>query len=406
VAGIDVHKSILAVVVGVAGQPQKSWERRKFGTSVEELRHVVAWLQERGVQEVVRESTAMYWRPVWIVLEPPVRLELAQAQSKRAPHGRKTDFGDAVRRVRRFRAGELRLSYVPEVEQRRWRMLCQAMQQIVEERTRVRNQIEVLREEGQIKLSAVVSDLLGVSGWRILKALVEGQKSAAEMAEMAYGRLRSRSEELKGALEGSLEGVCRNLLDQALKRIEMLNCQEQEQRKWLGEMPREHASVLRRLGQVPGIDLFAAQKILAAVGPEAEAFPSGANLASWVGVGPGRNESAEHSAGNHCRKGYRPLRALIVQIAWAAVKTKGSFFQELFRRWVPRMGAKIAVWAIAHKLVRVIWCILHRGDTYVERGALPLHEVGRQRKKKRLLQALRALGYEVALNPVNEGAIT
>lgn len=116
-------------------------------------------------------------------------------------------------------------------------------------------------------------------------------------------------------------------------------------------MQREHASVLRRLGQVPGIDVFAAEKIL------------------------------------------------------AAVKTKGSFFQELFRRWVPRMGAKIAVWTIAHKLVRVIWCILHRGDTYVERGALPLNEVGRQRKKKRLLQALRALGYEVALNPVNEGAI-
>lgn len=160
---------------------------------------------------------------------------MAQAQSHRAPHGRKTDFGDAVRLVRRFGAGELRLSYVPDVEQRRWRMLCQAMQQIVEERTRVRNQIEVLLEEGQIQLSAVVvSDLLGVSGWRILKALVEGQKTAAEMAEMAemaYGRLRSRSEELKEALEGSLDGVCRNLLDQALKRIEMLNCQEQEQRK-------------------------------------------------------------------------------------------------------------------------------------------------------------------------------
>lgn len=405
VAGIDVHKSMLAVVVGVAGQPQKSWERRKFGTSAQELRHLVAWLQERGVLEVVMESTAMYWRPVWIALEPHFRLELAQAQSNRAPHGRKTDFGDAVRLVRRFWAGELRLSYVPDVEQRRWRMLCQAMQQIVEERTRVRNQIEVLLEEGQIKLSAVVSDLLGVSGWRILKALVEGQKTAAEMAEMAYGRLRSRSEELKEVLEGSLDGVCRNLLDQALKRIEMLNGQEQEQRKWLGEMQREHASVLRRLGQVPGIDVFAAQKILSAVGPEAKAFPSGATLASWVGVCPGRNESAEHSAGNHCPKGYRPLRALIAQVAWAAVKTKGSFFQELFRRWVPRMGAKIAVWAIAHKLVRVIWCILHRGDTYVERGALPLNEVGRQRKKKRLLQTLRALGYEVTLNPMNEGAM-
>jgi transposase len=403
VAGIDVHKSMLAVVVGVADQPEKDWERRKFGTTVSELKHLAAWLQERGVQKVVMESTAMYWRTVWIALEPHFPLELAQAQSNRAPHGRKTDFGDTVRLVRRLWAGELRLSYVPDVEQRRWRMLCQAMQQVQEERTRVRNQIEVLLEEGQIKLSAVVSDLLGASGRLILKALVAGRQTAAEMAEMAFGRLRARSEELTAALEGTLDEICRGLLDQGLKRIEVLDGQQQEQRQWLGKMQREYASVLRRLGQVPGIDVLAGQKILAAVGPTAAAFSSSADLASWVGVCPGRNESAEHSAGEHCPKGYRPLRGLLAQAAWAAVRTKGSYFQELFRRWVPRMGVKKAIWAIAHRLVCIIWCILHRGDTYVERGALALDEAGRQRKKKRLLQGLRQLGYEVTLNLIPEG---
>ena len=249
---------MLAVVVGVAGQPEKDWERRKFGTTVSELKHLAAWLQERGVQKVVMESTAMYWRPVWIALEPQFALELAQAQSNRAPHGRKTDFGDALRLVRRLWAGELRLSYVPDVEQRRWRMLCQAQQQVQEERIRVRNQIEVVLEEGQIKLSAVVSDLLGASGRLILKALVAGKQTAAEMAEMAFGRLRARTEDLKAALEGTLDEVCRNLLDQGLKRIEVLDGQQQEQQQWLGKMQREYASVLRRLGQMQRLTLHTA----------------------------------------------------------------------------------------------------------------------------------------------------
>ena len=236
----------------------------------------------------------------------------------------------------------------------------------------------------------------------MLKALVAGQHTAAEMAEMACGRLRARSEALQAALEGSLDEVCRGLLDQALQRIEMLDGQQQQLQQWLSAMQREYASTWRRLGQVPGIDVCAAQKILAAIGPQAAAFPSSGHLASWVGVCPGRNESAEHSASNHCPKGYRPLRALLAQIAWAAVRTKGSYFQELFRRWVPRMGVQKAIWAVAHKVVRIIWRILHEGDTYVERGALALDETSRQRKKKRLMQALRRLGYEVALNPVPE----
>ena len=159
----------------------------------------------------------------------------------------------------------------------------------------------------------------------------------------------------------------------------------------------------RRLGQMPGIQLNSARKILAAIGPAAAAFETPGSLASLVGACPGRNESAEHSAGDHCPQGYRPLRALLAQIAWAAVRTKQSYFQMQFRRWVPKLGVNKAIWAIAHKVVISIWCILHRGDEYVECGPLALDEVARQRKKKRLLQGLRELGYQATLNPIAEG---
>jgi transposase len=404
IAGIDVHKSMLAVVVGTTVQAEPQWERRKFGTSVGELRHLAAWLQERAVEQVVMESTATYWRPVWMALEAHFRLALAQAQSNRAPHGRKTDFGDATRLVRRMWAGELRLSYVPGLEQRRWRLLCRGLEQLSEERTRIRNQIEVLLEEGQIKLSGVVSDLLGVSGREILKALVKGELTAAEMARMARRRLRARSGELEASLEGSLDGVSRKLLDQALQRIELLDEQAGQQQQWLGEAQKEQAGVLERLGQMPGVNVVAAQKIVAAIGPKAAAFATPGSLASWVGVCPGRNESAEHSAGEHCPKGYRPLRAVLAQIAWAAVRTKQSYFQVQYRRWVPRLGVKKAIWAIAHKVVIILWCILHRGEEYVERGLLAVNDVARQRKKKRLLQGLKELGYQVTLSPLTEGS--
>lgn len=399
VAGIDVHKSMLAVVVAPHGAVEAQWERRKFGTTVAELKHLAAWLQERGVQDVVMESTAAYWRPVWLGLERHFRVHLAQAQSNRAPYGRKTDFGDTIRLIRRWWAGELRLSFVPDAIQRRWRLICRAMGQLQEERTRLQNQMEALLEEGQIKLATLVSDLLGVSGRRILQALAEGRKTAAEMAALADARVRATPEQLTAALEGNLDAVCRSLLQQALARWELMEKQEGALRQELSAQQQSWQAVVERLCGVPGIQVLAAQKIIAAVGPRAAAFPTAGHLASWVGVCPGREESAGISASQHCPKGHRPLRSLLAQLAWAAVRTKGSYFQEIFRRWVPRLGANKAVWAVAHKLIRIIWRILHEEDTYVERGALALDETSRQQKKRRLIRGLRKLGFTVTLTP-------
>jgi transposase len=194
VAGIDVHKKMLAVVItDVAVHGEYRFERRKFGAGVAELQALAAWLTEQEVREAVMESTAQYWRPVWQMLEPVCQLYLAQAQSNRAPKGRKRDFADAERLVRRHVAQELILSFVPDEQQRLWRTITRTKLQLTRDRVRLQNQVEGFLEDSRIKLSSHLSDLLGVSGRRMLQGLAEGATNAAELAGMADGRVRAHA---------------------------------------------------------------------------------------------------------------------------------------------------------------------------------------------------------------------
>jgi transposase len=221
-AGIDVHKKMLAVVVANAGDLELQFECRRFGTTVSELRHLSAWLQEHAVREVVMESTAQYWRPVWLALEGQCRLHLAQARSNRGPRGRKTDFRDAQRAVSRLLSGDLILSYVPEAEQRCWRTLTRTKYQLTRDKVRLQSQLESLLEECQIKLSSVVSDLLGASGQRILRAMAQGERDPARLAELGDKRLRVTDAELKDALSGQPQGIHRQLLSLYLTRFDRI----------------------------------------------------------------------------------------------------------------------------------------------------------------------------------------
>src|SRR5690242_13215823 len=209
VAGIDVHKTMLAVVVANVSERELQFECRRFGTTVGELRNLSAWLQAHAVQEVVMESTAQYWKPVWLALEGQFQLWLAQARSNRGPRGRKTDFRDAKRCVSRLLSDDLRLSYVPEPEQRCWRTLTRTRYQLREDRVRLQNQLETLLEEVQIKLSSLISDLLGKSGRRILRALADGETDPYRLAELGSYRLRASKEELRDALSGHLQPLHR-----------------------------------------------------------------------------------------------------------------------------------------------------------------------------------------------------
>src|ERR1044071_2434945 len=204
IAGIDIHKKLLVVIIADRAQPAVVLHRRRFGTMASELLHLCAWLCQHGVVEAVMESTAQYWKPVWMELEPHLKLNLAQAQSKKAPKGRKSDLADAKRLVRRFAAGELMLSFIPEPEQRAWRMVTRGRRQLVRERVQLQNQIESLLEEGRIKLSSTLSDLLGASGRRILRALAKGETDPETLADLGDRNLKCSRQVLVDALTGSM----------------------------------------------------------------------------------------------------------------------------------------------------------------------------------------------------------
>jgi transposase len=400
VAGIDVHKKMLAVVIANAHDRELQFECRKFGTTVSELRRLVNWLQMQSVQEAAMESTAQYWKPVWIALEGHCRLHLAQAKSNRGPRGRKTDFRDAMRIVNRLLSGELILSYVPNMEQRCWRTLTRSRHQLRQDRVRLQNQLECLLEEVQIKLSSLLSDLLGQSGRRILRALADGEANPTVLASLASGRLRATREELQDSLSGKLLPLHRQVLSLYLERLDLIESQMESLEKSVAQSLQAHQDSVARLVEIPGVGVDSAQQIIAEVGPLAAAFPSAAQLASWVGVCPGRQESAGISYSNRSAKGNPTMRRLLNQMAHAAVKQNGCYFQILFRRWLPRLGYKKAIWAVAHRICRLIWKVLHEGVRYVHRG-LDLDPKAVQQKRRRLVAELRLLGYKVDLAPLD-----
>lgn len=394
VAGIDVHKKVLVVVIADEAQPEVPLVSRRFGAGAAELGHLSAWLCHYGVVEAVMESTAQYWKPVWMELEPHMRLRLAQAQSNKAPKGRKTDLADAKRLVRRFVAGELMLSFIPESEQRSWRMVTRGRLQLVRSRVRLQNQIESLLEEGRIKLSSVISDLLGVSGRRILRAMANGETNPEILAKLGEDNLKCGVPVLVDALTGSMGDIHRKLLTQKLDQIEMLDRQIEELNKMAASALRVYQDAVTRLIEIPGIGAEAAQEIIAEIGPEAAAFASAQQLASWIGVCPGSNESAGQNHSGKSPKGSRFMRRLLNQAAQAAVKTQGSHLQAVFKRLIVRLGYVKAIWAIAHRLCKIIWNILHQGARFTE-FSVTRNPKAVRRAITHHLKALRRLGYDI-----------
>ena len=412
IAGIDVHKKMLAVVASdVEIENEYQFERRMFGGNPEQLRSLAAWLLEQEVEEVVMESTAQYWKPVWEALErywKPIRekregarprsgtLHLAQAQSNRGRRGRKKDFPDAERLVKRLVAQELVLSFVPDVEQRLWRTVMRGKYQLTRNHTQVQNRLEGLLEEAHIKLSSLVSDLLGVSARRMLKGLADGETDPAALAAMADARLRATPAQLRDALGActELNPVYRRLLKMTLKELQLIE-------KQIGQLDREMASLLKphqdavqRLAEVPGLGSDSAQQIIAEVGATASTFASAKQLSSWVGACPGDQESAGVNYTHRSPKGNRHMRRILNQAANAAVKHKGSIFEIVYRRLVPRLGHHQAIGAIGHRLCRVIWIILHQGVRYEERGPA-VNERSKRKRTLKMIRELRSLGYQV-----------
>jgi len=403
---------MLAVVVAdVEVQGGYQFERIRYGSNPEQLRLLAAWLIEHEVEEVVMESTAQYWKPVWGALEQywkpsgqkrettgPMSgtLHLAQAQSNRGPRGRKKDFPDAERLVKRLVANELSLSFVPDAEQRLWRTVMRRKYQLTRNRVQLQNRLEALLEEAHIKLSSLVSDLLGASARRMLKALADGETDPAALASLADKNLRATPAQLCDALGActELNPVYRRLLKMFLEELQLIDQQIGQLDQEMATLLGQHQAAVERLAEVPGLGVDSAQQIIAEVGATAATFPSAKQLSSWVGACPGDEESAGVSKSHRSPKGNRHMRRILNQCANAAAKSKGTIFEIVYRRLVSRLGHNQTIGAIAHRLCRLIWIILHQNVRYEERGP-SVSAKSRQRRTHRMIRELRNLGYRV-----------
>jgi transposase len=361
IAGIDVHKKMLAVAVAdVEVDGDFQFERQKVGTTPIELRRLADWLVEPAVDEVVMESTAQYWRPVWEALEqhwrpqrralksaPPLAgtLHLAQAQSNRGAGGRKRDFPDAERLVKRLVAQELTLSFVPDAEQRLWRTVMRRKYQVTRNRVQLQNRLEALLEEAHIKVSSLVSDLLGIRARRMLQALADSETDPAALATLATARLRATPEQLRDAFEAclTLHPVYRRLLKLTLEELRVIEDHLGQLDQQMADLLAAHHDAVQRLAEVPGLGVDSAQQIIAEVGATAATFPSAKHLASWMGACPGNEESAGVNYSHRCPKGNQHMRRVLNQAANAAVKAKGSIFAIVYL-YLPGANPQRCAW--------------------------------------------------------------
>jgi len=411
VAGIDVHKKKLAVVVADVEEDEYRFERRWYGSNPEQLRVLSEWLIEQQVEEVVMESTAQYWKPVWEALERFWKakcqsregasrmsgtLHLAQAQSNRGRRGRKSDFRDAERLVKRLVSAELVLSFVPDAEQRLWRTITRTRYQRTRDKVRLQNQLEALLEEAHIKLSSLVSDLLGASARRMLRALADGGSDPVALAALADHRLRATPAQLHDALGACTEinPVYRRLVKLTLDDFEFVEQQISQLDHEIASLLQGNQDAVKRLAAVPGLGVDSAQQIIAEVGATAATFASAKKLSSWVGASPGNEESAGVNRSRHSPKVNRQMRRILNQAANAAIKRKGSIFEIVYRRLVPRLGHNQTIGVVANRLCHLIWIILHKCVPYEERGPA-VSKQSQQRRTATMIRKLRMLGYRV-----------
>ena len=288
------------------------------------------------------------------------------------------------------------MSFVPDTEQRLWRTVMRRKYQLTRERTRLQNQLESLLEEAHIKLSSLVSDLLGASARRMLKALADGETNPAALAALADKKLRATPAQLCDALGAcaELNPVYRQLLKMMLEEVQFLEQPIVKLEQEMASLLSPHQDAVQRLAEMPGLGVDSAQQIIAEVGARAATFPAGKQLSSWVGACPGDEESAGVSKTHRSPKGNRHMRRILNQCANSAVKVRGSIFEIVYRRLVPRLGHNQTIGAIAHRLCRLIWVILHQGIRYEERGPA-VGEKSKRARTARMIRQLRSLGYQV-----------
>jgi transposase len=400
-AGLDVHKETVMACVLTPGQGAEANKQiRQFGSTTQELRRLAAWLREEQVTHAAMESTGVYWKPVFNLLESSCELILVNARHIKQVPGRKTDKADSAWLASLLRHGLLEASFVPPLEVRELRDLCRMRTTLVREGVQVGNRIRKVLEDANVKLDSVASDTLGVSGRLMIQALLEGEQDPQVLAGLARGRLRAKVAELTQALEGQVRPHHRFLLRQWTGLLATLERQitEVEEEIERHMPPFEWAAAL--LEKMPGIDRTAACALLAEIGADMSRFASARHLASWAGLCPGNNTSAGKSRSGKSHRGNRWIKGVMTEIAWAAARTKNSYPAALYRRLAAHRGKKRALVAVANALLQVVWHLLTHRKSYLDLGGDYFDRLNHQRLTQSLVRRLERLGHSVTLASV------
>jgi transposase len=397
--GLDVHQAtVVACLLIVLKNGKVHKEIRTFGTTTRELLALREWLLSQGCTNVAMESTGVYWKPVYAVLEGgALQIVVANAQHVKKVPGRKTDVKDAEWIADLLCHGLLRPSFVPPKPIRELRDLMRYRRKLVESQGAERNRLLKLLETANIKLASVATDVFGMSGRLMLRALIEGKATPQEMAELAKGVLRKKIPELEPALEGKLEEHHRFLLRLQLDRLEAAEKDLAVLEQRIQQKLQPYEAQLTLLDEIPGVDWTLAAAILAELGVDMSVFGGTSQLASWAGVCPGNNESAGKRKNSRIPKGNVYLKTALVEAATAAARTKGSYLRDKFYRLKARRGYKRAVVAVAHKILVAIYHMLSHQVGYNELGDLYLDKLNKHHVTRNLVRRLERLGYTVTL---------
>ncbi len=415
-AGLDVHKKTVVACVLLSadsteigtetgtepGQLRK--EVRAFGTMTDNLLELSDWLSGFGVSHVAMESTGVYWKPIWNLLEGTFALLLVNAQHIKAVPGRKTDVKDAEWLAELLRHGLLRASFVPDRPQRELRELTRYRTSLVREKAAEANRLAKTLEGANIKLGSVASDITGVSARAMIAGLIAGQADPEKLAELARGKLRDKLPQLEQALKGQVNAHQRFLLARQLEHLDFLE-------ETIGTVSREVAERLRpfdedlgRLDAIPGVGRRVAEVLKAELGNDMARFPTAGHAAAWAGLAPGNDESAGKRRSGKTRKGSPALRATLVEAAQAAARTDGTFLAAQYHRIAARRGHKRAIIAVAHSILIIAYRMLSEHVAYRELGSSFYDQRDRQSLERRLINRLERLGNKVTVEPIAAGA--
>jgi transposase len=398
-AGLDVHKkSIMACRIARTVNGARQIDIQSFGTTTSDILALGEWLGMANITKVALESTGVFWKPIWNILEGDFDMMLVNPQHIKQVPGRKTDVKDAEWIATLLEHGLLRPSFVPPAPQRALREMTRTRTTFIRQRASMVNRVQKVLEDANIKLASVATDVMGVSGRTMIERMISGENDPKVLANLAMGRMRSKREDLEKALLGHVQAHHQIILQQFLDLIDSLDKSIAALDTEIEARCAHFTEAVERLDTITGVGPSTAQMILSEVGIDMSKFATADHLCAWAGLAPGNNESAGKRLSGRTRKGNPMLRTGLVQSAQSAARSRNTYFAALYRRIAARRGKKRAIIAVAHAILKVVYHMLTRNTTYQDLGGDYFAKLNSNRNEERMIKQLMERGYTVAKN--------